>query len=100
MGVQVRKRMIDNARQTMLVTALAGATVAVFNEVFGEMAKELRHFAGSDFDRHLDALESQTLRNIANAAFDNIPEPDQLFLVEQLKRIVAAAFSDARSGRP
>jgi hypothetical protein len=92
--------MIDNARQTLLVTALAGATVAAFNEILGEMTKELKFFAGNDFDRRFRALEARTLRSIRNAAFDGVSEQDQLFLADQMKRIIAAAFTDARSRRP
>jgi hypothetical protein len=61
------------------------------------MATELRFFAGDDFERRFRALESKALRNVADSAFDGMQEQDQLFLVEQMKRIVAAAFSDARA---
>lgn len=89
--------MMDNARQTMLVTALAGATVAAFNDIFREMALELRRVAGSDFDDRIDVLESRALAAINAAGFDNVPPEDQRFLVEQIRRIIGAAFNDARS---
>jgi hypothetical protein len=88
--------MIDNTRQTMLVAALAGATVAAFNDIFRDMAKELRHLAGPDFDRRIDVLETRALNNLGAAAFDNVPEADQRFLAEQMRRIIGAAFNDAR----
>jgi hypothetical protein len=89
--------MIDNSRQTLLVTALAGATVAAFNDIFHDMARELRRFAGTDFDKRIDALESRALNAIGGAAFDNVPEEDQRFLAEQMRRIIGAAFNDARA---
>ena len=91
--------MIDNTRQTLLVTALAGATVAVFNDIFRDMAKELRRFAGTDFDERIDVLELRALNSIGGAAFDNVPEEDQRFLAEQMRRIIGAAFNDARVPR-
>ncbi len=90
---------MDNTRQTVLVTALAGATVAAFNDIFHDMAKELRRFAGSDFDRRIDALESRALNAVSGIAFANVPEDDQRFLAEQMRRIIGAAFNDARSLR-
>ena len=92
--------MIDNTRQTLLVTTLAGATVAVFNDIFRDMAKELRDFAGADFDERIDALEVRALNSIGGAAFDKVPEEDQRFLAEQMRRIIGAAFDEARSPRP
>ena len=89
--------MIDNTRQTLLVTTLAGATVAVFNDIFRDMAKELRRFAGTDFDKRIDALETRALNSIGGAAFDSVPEEDQRFLAEQMRRIIGAAFNDARA---
>lgn len=89
--------MIDNTRQTMLVTALAGATVAAFNDIFRDMAAELRRLAGPDFDNRIDMLESRALNAIGSAAFRNVPEEDQRFLTEQMRRIIGAAFNDARS---
>jgi hypothetical protein len=91
--------MIDSARQTILVTALAGATVAVFNGIFKDMAKELRRFAGSDFDERIDFLETRALNSIGDATFDQVPEEDQRFLAEQMRRIIGAAFNAARSLR-
>jgi len=91
--------MIDNTRQTLLVTALAGATVAAFNDIFRDMAKELRHFAGTDFDKRIDILETRALTHIGDAAFDHVPEEDQRFLVEQMRRIIGAAFNDARAAQ-
>ena len=91
--------MIDNNRQTVLVTALAGATVAAFNDIFRDMAKELRHLAGSDFDKRIDILESRALNSIGGAAFEHVQEEDQRFLAEQMRRIIGAAFNDARAGR-
>ncbi len=91
--------MIDNARQTLLVTALAGTTVAVFNDIFRDLANELRRFAGTDFDERIDVLESRALNNIGAAAFQNVPEEDQRFLAEQMRRIIGAAFNDARAPR-
>ena len=90
---------MDNSRQTQLVTALAGATVAAFNDIFRDMAKELRRLAGSDFDQRINALESRALNHIGGIAFENVPEEDQRFLDEQMRRIVGAAFNDARSMR-
>jgi hypothetical protein len=89
--------MMDNARQTMLVTALAGATVAAFNDIFREMAQELRHFAGNDFDDSIDVLELRALDAIGSAEFGNVAAEDRRFLIEQVRRIIGAAFSDARS---
>ena len=91
--------MIDNNRQTVLVTALAGATVAVFNDIFREMANELRRFAGTDFDKRIDVLETHALNSIGRAAFDQVTEEDRRFLAEQMRRIVGAAFNDARAQR-
>lgn len=92
-------RMIDNTRQTLLVTALAGATVAAFNDIFRDMARELRRLAGNEFDEHIDALETRALSHIGGVAFDNVPEEDQRFLNEQMRRIIGAAFNDARAMR-
>ena len=91
--------MIDNARQTMLVTALAGATVAVFNDIFRDMATELRRFAGTDFDKRIDVLESRALNAVSGHAFEHVAEEDQRFLAEQMRRIIGAAFNDARAER-
>jgi len=91
--------MIDNTRQTMLVTALAGATVAAFNDIFRDMAKELLRFSGTDFDKRIDVLETRALNSIGGAAFADVPEDDQRFLVEQMRRIIGAAFNDARTLR-
>ena len=91
--------MIDNTRQTMLVTALAGATVAAFNDIFRDMAKELLRFSGTDFDKRIDMLETRALNSIGGAAFADVPEDDQRFLVEQMRRIIGAAFNDARTLR-
>ncbi len=91
--------MIDNTRQTLLVTALAGATVAAFNTIFRDMAKELRRLSGTEFDKRIDALEARALNNIGGVAFDNVPEDDQRFLSDQMRRIIGAAFNDARSMR-
>lgn len=89
--------MIDNARQTLLVTALAGATVAAFNDIFREMVQELRVLAGTDFDKRIDVIETRALNAIGSTAFDRVPEEDQHFLAEQMRRIIGAAFNDARS---
>ena len=88
--------MIDNTRQTLLVTALAGATVAAFNGIFRDMAKELRRVAGAEFDQRIDVLETRALDHIGGVAFDDVPEEDQRFLAEQMRRIIGAAFNDAR----
>ncbi len=90
---------MDNTRQTLLVTALAGATVAAFNGIFRDMAKELQRLAGPDFDKRIDALETRALNHVGGVAFDNVPEEDQRFLDEQMRRIIGAAFNDARSMR-
>ena len=79
----------------MLVTALAGATVAAFNDIFRDMAKELLRFSGTDFDRRIDVLESRALTSIGGA-FGDVPEDDQRFLAEQMRRSIGAAFNDAR----
>ena len=92
--------MIDNARQTLLVTALAGATVAAFNDIFRDLAKELRQFAGDDFEERIDMLETRALNSIGGASFENMPEEDRRFLSEQMRRIIGAAFNDARLPRP
>jgi hypothetical protein len=91
--------MIDNTRQTLLVTALAGATVAAFNDIFRDMAKELRRLAGTEFDQRIDALERRALTSIGGIPFDNVAEDDQRFLTEQMRRIIGAAFDDARAMR-
>jgi hypothetical protein len=91
--------MMDNARQTLLVTALAGATVAAFNDIFHDMAKELRRLSGTDFDKRIDVLESRALNSIGGVAFNDIAAEDQRFLTEQMRRIIGAAFNDARSLR-
>lgn len=61
-------------------------------EAFGEMAKELRRYAGSSFDKCLDDLERRAIRSIENAAIDGITESDQLFLVEKTRGVIAAKF--------
>jgi hypothetical protein len=66
-------------------------------EAFGEIAKELRAYAGSDFHKCLDVLESRIVRSIENAPIDGVPERDQLRLVEDTRRVVSAVFKDARS---
>jgi hypothetical protein len=91
--------MIDNTRQTLLVTALAGATVAAFNDIFRDMAQELRRLAGEGFDERIDALESRALSALGEFEFNNVPEDDQRFLADQMRRIIGAAFNDARSLR-
>ncbi len=91
--------MIDYDRQTLLVTTLAGATVAAFNDIFRDMAKELHLFAGAQFDQCIDIMESRALSKLGGAAFDNVPEEDKRFLAEQMRRIIGAAFDDARAHR-
>lgn len=76
----------------------AGMMQGALIEAFGEMAKELRRYAGSDFDKTLDALETRAIRSVENAPIDGIAERDQLLLIEQARAMIAAVFSDARIG--
>jgi hypothetical protein len=86
--------MPDNA---FLAAALAGMLTGALTEAFGEMAKELRRYAGSDFDERLNVLEAKAIRSIENAPIDGVPEDTQLFLIEQTRGVIAAVFADARS---
>lgn len=88
--------MID--RQTAMVAALSGAINGALMEAFGEMAKELRTYAGRDFDKQLDVLEARSIRSVENAPFDGFPEGDQLLLVEQTRAVIVALFREARRG--
>lgn len=84
-------------RATYITVAVAGMITGSLMETVGEMAKELRRYAGGDFDKCLNNLESMAIRSIENAAIDGFPEGDQLFFVERTRALVAAVFKDARS---
>lgn len=81
----------------ILPIALAGMSLGALTQAFGEMAKELRRYAGSDFNKCLDNLERQAIRSVENAAIDSVPENDQLFLIEQTRAFIAAKFGDIRN---
>ena len=49
-------------REVFLATALAGTITGALAEAFGEMAKELRTYAGGDFHKRLDVLEAKAIR--------------------------------------
>ena len=79
-----------------LITAYAGMMISVMNEAFGEMAKELRRYAGSDFKKRLDEFEAKAIRNVKNAPLDTLPENEQLMLVEHTRNAISAIFKFAR----
>jgi hypothetical protein len=81
-----------------LISAYSGTMIGAFAEAFNEMAKELRAYAGSDFDERLNILEAKAIRSIENAPIDGIPEADQLFLIEHTRSAIAAIFKTARRG--
>ena len=82
----------------LLLSAYSGMMIGAFAEAFQEMAKELRTYAGSDFDERLNVLEAKAIRSVENAAIDGIPELDQLVLIEQTRKAIAAIFKSARRG--
>jgi hypothetical protein len=82
--------------QSRLAILLQGMMFGALAEAFQEMAKDLRRYAGRDFDKALNALEKRAVRSVDNAAIDGIPEHEQLFLIEKTRAIIAAAFKDAR----
>jgi hypothetical protein len=84
-------------RDSMLTAAIGGMITGALAEAIGEMAKELRRYAGGNFDKCLDDLEARAIRSIENAAIDGISEDDQLFLIENTRGFVAAKFADIRS---
>jgi hypothetical protein len=81
-----------------MTVAFGGMMTGALAEAIGEMAKELRRYAGSDFDKCLDDLEKRAVRSVENAAIDGLPEADQLRLVEQTRSVIAAKFRDIRNG--
>lgn len=88
----------DDAKQLLLASALMGMVNGAIAEAFNEMAKELRRYAGRNFDKCLDGLETKAIRSVENAPIDGIPEHDQLILVERTRAVIAANFRDIRSG--
>lgn len=84
---------------TSLIPAYSGMLIGAMAEAFDEMAKELRVYAGSDFDKRLDVLESKAIRSVENAPLDGIPEENQLLLIEYTRSAVRAIFSSARQRR-
>ena len=90
--------MPNEARQVMLAQALTAMISGALAEALGEMASELRRYAGNNFDGLLDELENKAVSSIKNAAIDTFFEEEQLFLVEKTRAIVSAKFADIRSG--
>ncbi len=90
--------MPDETRQVLLATALTGMITGALIEAFNEISKELRRYAGGDFDKRLDALEIRAIRSVENAALDGISEHEQLFLVEHTRKMIAGVFRGARDG--
>ena len=90
--------MTGQSREEMLAVALNGMMIGALGEAIGEMAKELRRYAGSNFNKSLDSLEAKAIRSIENAAIDIFPESDQLRLIEQTRKIIAAKYRDIRTG--
>jgi hypothetical protein len=88
----------DDDRKMFMESAFAGMTTGAMIEAFNEMAKELRRYAGGDFDKCLNALEAKAVRSIENAAIDGIAENDQLMLVEKTREVIMAVFGGARFG--
>lgn len=86
----------DADHANFLTIGFAGMMTGAFAEALGEMAKELRRYAGCGFDKCLDDLERRALRSVENAAIDGISENDQLFLIEKTRGAVAATFKDIR----
>lgn len=89
---------MNKLTKDQLAVALAGSITGALAEAIGEMGKELRRYAGSDFDKCLDALEAKAIRSVKNAPLDGVAEKDQLFIIEQTRNIVAAKFKDIRDG--
>lgn len=81
-----------------LISAYSGMMIGVLAESFNEMAKELRAYAGSDFNERLNILESKAITSIKNAPIDGILESDQLLLIEHTRNAIAAIFKTARRG--
>ena len=90
--------MSEDAKNVAFVTMLSGALIGALTEALGEMAKELGRYAGSDFDKRLDALEAKAIRSIENAPFDGISEQEQLRLIEQTRAMIRAVYKDIRTG--
>ena len=91
--------MVNKAdHRTILTLAAAGMiTGALANALLG-MTKELRHYAGNDFDQCLDALEAYAIRSIENTPIDGVAEIDQLLLVQQARGYIIGLFGTARGG--
>ena len=88
--------MTDETRQILLASALSGMMVGALAEAIGEMAKELRRYAGGDFDKRLEYLERQAVRSVENAPIDRFSESEQLTLIEQTRAVIVAKFKDIR----
>lgn len=89
--------MNDNSRQTMLVAVLSAATIAAFNDIFRDMAGELRRYSGRQFDHRVDALEARALKRVTGVALRQVPPDDRAFVIEQIERIIGAAFDEVRA---
>lgn len=88
----------DQKKADELVVLLSGMVIGSLTEAFYELAKELRRYAGGDFDKRLQAVKAKATRSVENAALDSLAEPEQLILVEQTRTILSAMFAEA--GKP
>ena len=81
-----------------LISVYSGMMIGALSEAFNEMTKELRAYAGSDFNERLDILEAKAIKSIENAPIDGIAESDQLSLIEHTRSTITAIFKTARGG--
>jgi hypothetical protein len=89
--------MSNGLNSDALIVATCGAVIGALSQAFNDVSKEFRKYAGADFNKSFEKIESTTVRSIENAPYDGIPEEQQILIVEQARKIVTAAFRDARS---
>jgi len=87
---------MDKDRKDALTNMWSGMVIAAYTKAFYEVVKELRRYAGSDFDKRLEAIKASAIRAVENAVLDGLPENEQLILVERARALIATAFDDAR----
>ena len=88
--------MTNSLSPQALVEAYAGMIIGAMAETYAETIKELRRYAGSDFDKRFAALEANAIRSVENAPLDGLSETDQLFIVEHARAAVRAIFKNAK----
>lgn len=84
-------------RANLLTGAFAGIIIGAMAETYAEAIKELRRYAGGDFDQRFAALEAKAIRSVENASLDGLSETDQLLIVEHARTAVRAIFKNAKT---